>query len=238
YTTQARTKALNRRCEAALHDAEFLACLRPPEEYPRAELDRLWKPLLLNQFPATLPGSSIRLAVEEAERDLAGVLADANALCVEGDELVNTIGFARREVVDGRMVQAPPYGAGAVVEAGDEVRVDGLVLENALVRAELAEDGSLLSLVHKPTGRETLARPGNRLELYEDRPLQFDAWDIDPFHLETRRDFPPAESWSVAAAGPLRGEIAFVRPGLTQVVRLDAGSPRLEFHTTVDWDEE
>src|SRR5439155_6830199 len=229
---------LNRRCEAALHDAEFLSCVHPAEDYPRAELDRLWKLLLLNQFHDILPGSSIRLAVEEAERDLAEVLAGANALCPDGDALVNTIGCARREVVDGRMVEAPPFGAGAVVEAGDEVHVDGLVLENALLRAELSADGSLRSLVHKPTGREALARPGNRLELYEDRPLEFDAWDIDPFHLETRHDFPPAESWSVAAPGPLRGEIAFVRPGLTQVVRLDAGSPRLEFHTTVDWDEE
>ena len=44
-------------------------------------------------------------------------------------------------------------------------------------------------MLHKATGRETLAAPGNRLELYEDRPVAFDAWDIDPSALETRRDF-------------------------------------------------
>src|SRR5439155_15360576 len=32
-------------------------------------------------------------------------------------------------------------------------------------------------------------------------------------------------------------EIAFERPGLRQIVRLDAESRRLEFHTTVDWHE-
>jgi alpha-mannosidase len=42
---------------------------------------------------------------------------------------------------------------------------------------------------------------------------------------------------------PLRVEIAFEREigersRATQVVRLDAGSPRIEFHTTVDWHEE
>jgi alpha-mannosidase len=36
---------------------------------------------------------------------------------------------------------------------------------------------------------------------------------------------------------PLRCEVAFERPGLRQVVRLDAESRRLEFHTEVDWHE-
>jgi NADPH-dependent curcumin reductase CurA len=124
-----------------------------------------------------------------------------------------------------------------VCEPDDEVRVDGLVLENEHLRAELAADGTLLSLVHRPTGRETLAAPGNRLELYDDEPVEFDAWDIDPAHLRTRRDFPPAESWSVVTDTPLRCELAFERPGLRQVVRLDAEARRLEFHTEVDWRE-
>src|SRR5439155_23752312 len=137
---------LNRRCEAALHDAEFLSCVHPAEDYPRAELDRLWKLLLLNQFHDILPGSSIRLAVEEAERDLAEVLAGANALCPDGDALVNTIGCARREVVDGRMIEVPPFGGVSVVDAGDEVRVDGLVLVNVLLRAELSTVCTLITL--------------------------------------------------------------------------------------------
>ena len=46
------------RASSALHDAEFLARGRGGE-YPRAELDRLWKLLLLQQFHDILPGSSI-----------------------------------------------------------------------------------------------------------------------------------------------------------------------------------
>ena len=115
YTTQARTKAGNRRCERALHDAEFLAVLGGGD-YPRAELDRLWKLLLLQQFHDILPGSSIRLVVEEAERDLAAVEAGAEALWADGGVPVNTVGVARREVVEGPgglcAVEAPPYGAG------------------------------------------------------------------------------------------------------------------------------
>src|SRR5207302_7867729 len=110
---------------------------------------------------------------------------------------------------------------------------------NAQLLVRLGEDGSVESVVDKATGRETLAAPGNRLELYEDLPVNFDAWDIDPSHLETRRDCPPADSWSVVSDGPLRGEIAFARrigrhSTLRQVVRLDARARRVEFHTAVD----
>ena len=245
YTSQARTKRGNRRCEAALHDSEFLLCLAGGS-YPRAELDRLWKLLLLNQFHDILPGSSIGLVYEDAERDFAEIEAGARALCGEGDTPVNTIGFARREVTEdhgGRLVvvEAPSYGAGRVLEADDGVHVDGLTLENEHLRAALAPDGTVVSVVDKATGREALAAPGNRLELYADRPVAFDAWDVDPSHLETRRDCPPADSHAVVTQ-PLRVEIAFERSlgtssRMRQVVRLDAGSRRLEFHTTVDWHE-
>jgi alpha-mannosidase len=235
YTSQARTKRGNRRGEQALHDAEFLACLG--SDYPRDELDRLWKLLLLQQFHDILPGSSIGLVHDEAERDLAAVEAGANALAGVGETLVNTVGFARREVVGDAVFAAAPFGAAQRGEADDEVRVDGLTLENGHLRVTLSPDGSLASVLHRASGREALAAPGNRLELAEDRPVNFEAWDIDPSALETRRDYAPATSWS-ASSTPLRAEIAFERPSLTQVVRLDAGSRRVEFRTTIDWQEE
>ncbi|HEX3806414.1 MAG TPA: glycoside hydrolase family 38 C-terminal domain-containing protein [Gaiellaceae bacterium] len=241
YTTQAFVKRGNRVCEQLLHDAEFLDAARSGDG--RAELDRLWKLLLLQQFHDILPGSSIGLVYDDARRDFAELESSLAALIGAGETPVNTIGVARRDVLDGQMIEAPPYGDGRVVEPGDEVRVDGLVLENGLLRVELAEDGSLVSVTHKATGREVLAAPGNRLELYEDRPVKFDAWDVDPAHLETRRDCPPADSWEVLEAGALRAEIAFDRrigeaSTLRQIVRLDAGAGRVELHTTVDWHEE
>jgi alpha-mannosidase len=250
YTSQAQIKRGVRRGERALHDAEALAVLAG-DDYPRAVLERLWKLLLLQQFHDILPGSGIRLVVEDAERDLAEVEAGAEALCAAalpaGEVPVNTTGVERHEVAeapDGRLVvvRTPQLGGGEVVEADDEVRVDGLVLENRHLRAELGRDGSLLSLVERGSGRETLAAPGNRLELYEDLPNDFDAWDVDPFHLETRRDSPPATSFEVVSAGPLRAEVAFERPlgersRMRQIVRLDAGSRRLEFRCEVDWHE-
>jgi alpha-mannosidase len=147
------------------------------------------------------------------------------------------------------LCEAPPCGPGGVVEPGPEdgVTVErtpdgGAVLENAHLRATITPGGAIASLVHRATGREALAAPANRLELYEDRPADWDAWDIDPFHLETRTDCAPAEGIADVTAEPLRAEVAFERPvgarsHLRQVVRLDAGARALEVHTEADWHE-
>lgn len=69
YTSQASTKKGNRKGEVLLRDIEIyaiMAGLHDAGTYPDAELDRLWKLLLLNQFHDVLPGSSIRLAYDDA----------------------------------------------------------------------------------------------------------------------------------------------------------------------------
>jgi alpha-mannosidase len=264
YTTQAALKRGNRRCEAALHDAEalcaFAARLRGAP-YPRAELADAWRTLLVNQFHDILPGTSIAQVKEHARAELAGVEAQAGALAdaalaALGDEggapaAVNTTPFARHEVVRDPagalvVVSVPPYGPGALVRA-DPVRVErmadgGAILENEHLTATLTASGSLGSLVHKASGREALAAPGNRLELYEDRPVAYDAWDVDPFHLETRTDCAEADGIAELREEPLRAEVAFERAvgrasRLRQTFRLDVGARRLEVHTTADWHE-
>lgn len=264
YTTQAKTKKGNRKVEVALHDAECLAALASLDghAYPSAKLDELWKLLLLNQFHDILPGSSIAQVHEESERDLARVQAEAaplaeaaaRVLVGEGAEaaVLNTTGFARREVVrsdDGTIVfaEAPPYGVGILANPDDEVvcRRDGdhVLLENRHLRATLHVGGDVLSLIEKTTGRESLTAPGNRLVLFEDRPTQFDAWDIDPFHLEKPEPCPPAEACEIVEASPLATAIEFRRSigrvsRMTQTVRLTAESRYLVFDTHVDWQEE
>ena len=65
-------------------------------------------------------------------------------------------------------------------------------------------------------------------------PTAYDAWEIEPYHDQTRRECEGARS--------LRAEVAFehaigVASSLRQVVRLDAHARRLEFRTHVDWAE-
>ena len=264
YTSQARTKRANRQCEQLLHDTEFLSSVADRlglAPYPADDLAEAWRRQLTNAFHDILPGSSIGEVYEDAMRDYAWVEETckrlrSSALASLGGEgvpsPVNTTSFERREVVkgpDGGLVLAvcPPYGIGHVAQPEDEAHVaegaSGIVLENGHLRAVLSTGGELLSLVEKSTGIEALAEPGNRFELYDDRPRDFDAWDVDPFHLETRRLCPPAESMRVAASGPLRAEVVFERQvgkrsRLQQSVRLNAHARRLEFNTALDWNEE
>src|SRR5215217_2785987 len=255
YTSQARTKRGNRAGERLLHEAEAAAAIahrlgRAP--YPAEELRALWRMLLLNQFHDILPGSSIREVYEDAERDLAEVAARAAALrdravAALGDgepAPLNLTPFPRTEVVerDGvlRAVRAPAYGFGEPADLGDVARLAGLTLSNAQLTATFDEQGRLLGLLHD--GREALAGPANVLERSDDRPVAYDAWEVEPYTDDTRRALPGAHAHRVLTETPERVELAFEhrigeRSELHQIVRLDAGARRLEFRSRIVWRE-
>jgi alpha-mannosidase len=252
YTSQALTKKNNRRAEELLHDLEFLAAVRG-EKYSE-ELRRLWEIVLLNQFHDILPGSSITLVYEDTAKQFEDVFARGNALLKEysgdGDTPYNTIGFARAEVDDRdselQFITAPAYGQGEISSTEDKVLLtqngDEIVLENTHLRATLNTGGRLTSLVVKENNRESLAGAANVFEIYDDRPTAYDAWDADPFHLETGKECAPATSFEIIPQEDLRAEVRFeyeVGNGSTlrQTVRLDAASRRLEFHCDADWNE-
>jgi alpha-mannosidase len=166
---------------------------------------------------------------------------------------LNTIGFPRREVAvtpDGEVVliDAAAYAIGKTL-SGDinfaHVRVHEksgrIYLENEHLLAEFSSAGDLISLLDKAAKRETLSSGGNRLELYDDHPLDYDAWEIEPFHLETLEHCQAAHSYKTRGSA-LRAEIIFARnigsdSHMVQTVRLEAHSRRLEFHCEVEWQE-
>jgi alpha-mannosidase len=268
YTTQAANKRDNRKCELLLRDVEFLSAMSVKTnarfDYPSEEIEYLWKVVLLNQFHDILPGSSIGPVYEDSKKHYAEVKERAGELRdhaldglfpakkLKSDRAcpVNTIGFARSEVATHKgkpvFVETPSHGVGRVVEAPNSVALaqsgKRITLENSRLKAILSTGGRLLSLIEKSTGREAIVGEGNRFQMYEDRPTAWDAWDVDPFHLETARDCGPSESAKIVSNGPLRAEIEFSytigqASCLKQIVRLDANSPRLEFHCKAEWHE-
>ncbi|MCX7012691.1 MAG: alpha-mannosidase [Candidatus Sumerlaeota bacterium] len=89
YTTQARNKRNNRRCEFLLRDAEWSATLamlargersRATDKHPQAELAELWRTVLMNQFHDIIPGSSIGLVYEDSDRQYAEIMPRMAAL--------------------------------------------------------------------------------------------------------------------------------------------------------------
>ena len=69
--TQARTKRDNRKCEFALHNAEFLGCLALLHggKYDSENLWEAWQLVLTNQFHDILPGSSITEVYTQCDID-------------------------------------------------------------------------------------------------------------------------------------------------------------------------
>ncbi len=125
-------------------------------------------------------------------------------------------------------------------------------LENALFRLAF-DGGTLQSLVDKRGGRELLAGPGNELQVLEDRPDAWDAWNIGLTGTRYPTAFRGAE---VVENGPVRVVLRltrdYLKPGtkkdyptedfpttfITQDVVLWNGLDRIDFETGIDWWEE
>nr|KAF6501257.1 mannosidase alpha class 2C member 1 [Molossus molossus] len=116
YTTHAQIKKGNRECERILHDVELLSSLALVRSaqflYPAAQLQDLWRLLLLNQFHDVVTGSCIQLVAEEAMCHYEDIRSHGNtllntaaaALCAgepgpEGLLIVNTLPWKRTEVL-------------------------------------------------------------------------------------------------------------------------------------------
>ncbi len=251
YTSQARTKAGNRRSEHLLREAELwsaAAAVRAGHPYPAAELKRLWRLVLLQQFHDILPGSSIAWVHQDAERNYAAVadaleaiiMAAATALLGAGDTdfLLNAAPHERQGVP--ALAAAEPQRADhavAVTESGG-----GYILDNGIIRAVIDADGLLASLMDYASGREAIApgEHGNLLELHRDTPNEWDAWDIDAFYRRNVVRLDEARSVTLESGGwdavvlveRLAGSSA-----VTQRISLAAGADALAITTSVDWQE-
>lgn len=154
---------------------------------------------------------------------------------------------------DGTWISAgelPPYsvmpllmseGVVSIPETG--LSVTPSVLENNYLRVEIDESGDITRIYDKAAGREVLAPGGigGQLQAFEDRPLNWDAWDIDIFFDDRMWLAEPADSVRVVEAGPLRAAVEVRRRILnstfTQRIALAYNSARIDFDTRMDWRE-
>jgi alpha-mannosidase len=253
YTSQSRTKRGNRLAQSALREAEMWS-VAAGGDYPSSELEALWKTLLLNQFHDILPGSSIDWVYDDAERDLEHVterasgIADAamSAIVGSGEQLVafNSTSHPRSEIVslegEYARIEAPPCGWASVhvaLSREPTVSVTDHSMENELLRVEWDDRAVLTSIWDKVVGREVLSGPGNLLQLHDDNPRNWDAWDLDAEYRDSFTEVTAIEQ--IQRRGGLRGLLTFGRTfgesWLFQSMSLDAGSRVLRFETFVQW---
>ncbi|PWN91943.1 putative AMS1-alpha-mannosidase [Acaromyces ingoldii] len=114
YTSHGSIKRWNRKLEIAMSQLEWTATLASIVEaksysYPKEDIDSLWESILLCQFHDVLPGSSIRLVYDDAEKIYASVAKRGASLLEKAlsalDKkqsnlaIVNPLNIPRRELV-------------------------------------------------------------------------------------------------------------------------------------------
>ncbi|OQA84915.1 MAG: Mannosylglycerate hydrolase [Lentisphaerae bacterium ADurb.Bin242] len=119
-----------------------------------------------------------------------------------------------------------------------------LVLENEWMRYEFTADARLVSAFDKEESREVLksSAASNLFSLYVDWPQSYDAWDIDPDYegkfIEHQTGILFRRLPDGAVAKCIRFEMSIGKSKIMQTVRLGNDSKRLDFITSVDWNEE
>ncbi len=297
YTSQARTKQGNRRCEVLLREAELWSVAafggRAEDGYPAEALDRIWKEVLTLQFHDILPGSSIGWVHREAEEtharliaeleelidaaldalrplealstDASGVQSIANAApfhprrgrgrrhCPSAvrHERCGTGGApAAQRWAGGGVGDRPPRGnrpcrRGARRHAGGRRhgcrRRHGPRQRVGPGDRRTGRHGFVVPLPRVGSGGDRLRLAEGLLQLHPDLPVEYDAWDIDEYYRRNVTDLDAVDRFEVTDRGPLvarvRVERSFRSSTVSQTYELRAGSPRLDVHLDVDWQE-
>jgi alpha-mannosidase len=242
YTSQAKTKQGNRRCEHLLREAELwcaTAATRGLVDYPYDELRKAWETVLLNQFHDILPGSSIAWVHREATDQYAEVAAElegliTNVISALAGSGESTVRFNAAPMQLGLL---PPMAGSTVMAKLGGTTVEGLTLDNGLLRVTLDDQGVVRSVRDVTTDREVLPPGGgaNLLQLHPDTPNSWDAWDIDSFYRNVAKSLTQGKV-------SIEGETVMVTRSfgsstVTQWITLRPGASQVDFETEVDWHE-
>ena len=185
--------------------------------------------------PALLPPGVAATAFATADAGLTVQhLADEGGTLIAPPRAgVPPLGYLRAEASD--------TGAPHDEEA---LRITETTLENRFYRIALDEQGLIRSLRDKRAGdREVIpdGERGNRLIAFEDRPIRYDAWDVDLFYQEKPYPLDELAALRVIERGPLRGGVEirrrFLDSTVTQRLLIYRDSPRIDFVTDIDWQQ-
>ncbi|KAK4091357.1 CAZyme family GH38 [Purpureocillium lilacinum] len=209
YTTQANNKLFNRKTEAMIRDIEQLATFasirNKSYKYPTEEIDGMWEAVLLYKLYAEVFKTGKKLLKELYEAHNASEVQKGS---LAETVVVNTLPWHRKEIVevsetevgiacgDGQML---PVRTFKVQEDKPAVTVtekhDEFVLENDNLRVTVKQ-GAITSLFDRVNDREVIDQGGsaNKFVIFDDIPLYWEAWDVEVYHLKTKRDLQYGET--------------------------------------------
>lgn len=116
------------------------------------------------------------------------------------------------------------------------------LLENDKLQIRFASDGAIQAIFDKEHQHEVLApdTTANRLAVYHDEPYEFDAWEVSITYDKRPPQYFRLEKTENRIEGPqaiVEQDYRFGQSTLQQRIVLTAGSRRIDFITTVNWQE-
>lgn len=244
-------------------------------KYPKKEIDMMWESILLCQFHDCLPGSSIEMCYDDSDELYAevyrtGKKAIQDAMAVLGYEeygsgkghsiALNTLPWHREEIIqlpgksDFAIVRGNQGAAAVKVLTGSlkssvsvkEVKIGVFVLSSESYDVHV-EDGTITSLFDKKARREVVPKgeKANQLVIFDDKPLYWQAWDVEVYHLDSRKVLSSGKT-RIAENGPHRvsvvtetriSEKSWVKTTISLSATIEGQASYIEMESEVEWRE-
>ena len=116
-------------------------------------------------------------------------------------------------------------------------------IETPIYSIKWNEVGQLTSLFDKENNREVLAKNqrANVFQMFEDKPMDHEAWDIDIYYQEKMREVTDIQNIELIENGNLRATVRFSYKYMNTTINQDMvvykDDRRIDFVTNVDWRE-
>ena len=237
YTTQGRNKRFNRKTEYALEDLESLAAAawlrgRP---YPQEKLDAWWKETLLYQFHDIIPGSAINRVYKESTARYGEMLREIE------EEQRGALRFLAGKGQNSLVYDPLTFSAATPRDVGADpaLFLTDSVMRNRHLQIVFSSEGEILSL-RDAADTEFSAGYLNRLKLFFDKPLYYNAWDIDWKYHEHPGLTLKAYRYELKKEKTRLTRINYFRhgkTGITQEISLGAEDDFVTVRTVADWHE-
>jgi alpha-mannosidase len=234
-TSRGKIKYLHRKAESCLSllekviSTDMILHRRKISDEEKEKLDDLWKTLLTHQFHDIAAGTCIHEANVEIEEKLNEVVLASKELifCI----IDKWIGDRKEPVKKDEPVERNP------------LIINDDTVENDFYRVKINKRGQIVSCIDKRSEiNEDLIVQGkaaNILRFYEDRPLNWDAWDIDEFYIESPLEEPEVvdSSWTdiTDIEAVFRINSKFRDSLISQKIIFRADTARIDFRTKIDW---
>lgn len=153
----------------------------------------------------------------------------------------------KRQLIYMPEIPALGYAVFALTETADEKTKDaipeGKVLDTPFYRVRFNEAGQIEELYDKQAERQVLRKGclGNVLVAMEDKPHQFDAWNIEIYAFEKTAVITELQEFQITAQGPIetlvRLQYRYHASSITQLIAFSHVDRMIRFDTVCDWQE-